>query len=71
MVLLKTKGLDVKIPQEVIDFITKKSFSLIYGAREIERYLDKNVKDKFVDLILFGKTEKKYLEIENNEIVIK
>lgn len=69
--LLNNKGIEVEIKEEVIDFITKKSFSIVYGAREIERFIDKNIKDKFVDLILFGKTEKKVLEILNNEITIK
>ncbi|MBN2837206.1 MAG: AAA family ATPase [Fusobacteriaceae bacterium] len=68
--LLHNKGIEVEIKEDVLDFITKKSFSIVYGAREIERFIDKNIKDKFVDLILFGKTEKKILEISNNEILV-
>ena len=69
--LLENKGIEIEVKPEVFDFITKKAFSLVFGAREIERFIDKNIKDKFVDLILFGKTDKKVLEIENNEIVVK
>lgn len=69
--LLKNKNIDIKVEDEVYDFITKKAFSPIYGAREIERFIDKNVKDKFVDLILFGKTESKTLVVDNNEIFVK
>lgn len=69
--LLENKGIEIEVKPEVFDFITKKAFSLVFGAREIERFIDKNIKDKFVDLILFGKTDKKVLEIENNEIIIK
>lgn len=69
--LLENKGIEIEVKPEVFDFITKKAFSIVFGAREIERFIDKNIKDKFVDLILFGKTDKKVLEIENNEIVVK
>ena len=69
--LLENKGIEIEVKPEVFDFITKKAFSIVFGAREIERFIDKNIKDKFVDLILFGKTDKKVLEIENNEIIIK
>lgn len=69
--LLKIKGIEVDCPDEVLDFITKKAYSIVYGAREIERYIDKNIKDKFVDYILFGKQEKKRLMVVDNEIVIK
>lgn len=69
--LLENKGIEIEVKPEVFDFITKKAFSIVFGAREIERFIDKNIKDKFVDLILFGKTDKKVLEIENNEILIK
>lgn len=69
--LLLLKGIEVDTDPEVLDFITKKSFSILYGAREIERYIDKNIKDKFVDLILFGKKEKRYMRVVNNEIVIE
>ena len=69
--LLENKGIEIEVKPEVFDFITKKAFSIVFGAREIERFIDKNIKDKFVDLILFGKTYKKVLEIENNEIIIK
>lgn len=69
--LLLLKGIEVDTSPEVLDFITNKSFSILYGAREIERYIDKNIKDKFVDLILFGKKEKRYMRVVNNEIVIE
>lgn len=69
--LLSIKGIEVECPDEVLEFITKKAYSIVYGAREIERYIDKNIKDKFVDYILFGKQEKKRLMVVDNEIVIK
>ena len=69
--LLLSKGIEVELSEEVLDFITKKAYSIVYGAREIERYIDKNIKDKFVDLILFGKKEKRYLKVVENTIVIE
>ena len=69
--LLELKGIAVELDEGVLEFITKKSYSIVYGAREIERYIDKNIKDKFVDYILFGKKEKKILKVVDNEIVIQ
>lgn len=71
LTLLLAKGIEVELSEEVLDFITKKAYSIVYGAREIERFIDKNIKDKFVDLILFGKKEKRYLKVVENTIVIE
>lgn len=71
LTLLLAKEIEVELSEEVLDFITKKAYSIVYGAREIERFIDKNIKDKFVDLILFGKKEKRYLKVVENTIVIE
>ncbi len=71
LTLLLAKGIEVELSEEVLGFITKKAYSIVYGAREIERFIDKNIKDKFVDLILFGKKEKRYLKVVENTIVIE
>ncbi len=71
LTLLLSKGIEVELSEEVLDFITKKAYSIVYGAREIERFIDKNIKDKFVDLILFGKKEKRILKVVENTIVIE
>lgn len=71
LTLLLAKGIEVELSEEVLDFITKKAYSIVYGAREIERFIDKNIKDKFVDLILFGKKEKRILKVVENTIVIE
>ncbi len=69
---VEVKGAKIEIDKEVYKYIAKKAFSDIFGAREIERFIDREVKEHFVDLILFGKKKKQYkIEIKNGKINVK
>ncbi len=69
---VENKGAKVTITKEVYSYIAKKAFSDTFGAREIERFIDKEVKEHFVDLILFGEEKKKYkIEIRDGKINVK
>ncbi|MCL1987172.1 MAG: AAA family ATPase [Firmicutes bacterium] len=51
---LAKKNVDLKISKTAVDFIAKKGLSEIYGAREIIRVIEKDVKKLLVNEILFG-----------------
>ena len=52
--LLK-KNVKVNFDDKCIDFVAKKGISQEYGAREIIRVINQEIKPMFVDEILFGK----------------
>lgn len=55
---LKTKKVTLRIQEECYNYIAQKSYSPLFGARELERFLQREVKKQLVDAILFGKLEK-------------
>lgn len=70
---LKKHKITITIPQNVYEYIANKSYSDEFGAREIDRYIDKEIKDHFVDEILFGKLKdggKARLSVKNDKLVI-
>ena len=50
-------GLVLKATKSALDYIAQKGLSEIYGAREIIRIVEKDVKKLLVDRLLFGKLE--------------
>lgn len=52
IVNLELKKLPIIREEEVINFIVEKAFSVEYGAREIDRYITKNVATLIADAIL-------------------
>lgn len=71
--LLKKK-VHLEVPEEVIQWLSEKSYSPVFGAREVSRLVQEKVKNFFVEEILFGKLSKggkAILTIENNEIQLK
>lgn len=55
---LETKKVIVTIDASVPEYLMKKGISREYGAREIKRLIETQIKPVFVDLILFGPLKK-------------
>lgn len=52
---LKTKEINLEITQTCRDSIAKRGFSEEFGAREIARVIEHEIKDKLIDAVLFRK----------------
>lgn len=69
---LKAKKINVSYTDEAIDELVKRGVSAQYGAREIQRVIDNNIKKMFVKKIVDGNAEGEYkVDIENGEFVLK
>ncbi len=71
---LREKNVILKVGEDIFDFLTEKSYSAIYGAREVSRVIEQDVKNLFVDEVLFGKLSKggyAELKLKDNKIVLK
>lgn len=55
---LSAKQIMVTVQQEALQYITEKGITREYGAREIERVINSEIKPLFVSEILFGKLRK-------------
>ena len=51
---LSTRGVKLTATKSALDFIAKKGLSEIYGAREIIRFVENDVKKLLVEKVLFG-----------------
>jgi ATP-dependent Clp protease ATP-binding subunit ClpA len=71
---LDKKGIDLQITQECREKIAQKGFSEEFGAREIERVIEHEIKDKLIDIVLIKKEQGKKIVFcdidENDEIKI-
>lgn len=70
---LKAKKIKLRATDEALNWIAKKGFSATYGAREILRIVNKEIKNFFVEEILFGKLANggsATVDIKNNNIII-
>lgn len=68
---LAEKNVSLKLTPSAQKFVAKKAFSTKFGAREILRFFDKEIKDWFVDKVLFGELRnggKVTIGIKNNEM---
>ena len=52
------KGIVLKYTDEVLGYIAKESFSEKYGARNMRRYIEKNIEDKAAEIIINNYPEK-------------
>lgn len=71
---LKTKDIELEITHACVNAIAKKGFSEEFGAREIARVIEREIKDKLIDVVLF-KNERNAKSVfcdadENSEIKI-
>lgn len=55
---LLTKNIKLKVTDNLYAWLSKKGFSEEYGAREINRVVQKEIKTYFVDEVLFGELSK-------------
>ena len=51
---LSARGVKLTATKSALDFIAKKGLSEIYGAREIMRFVENDVKKLLVEKVLFG-----------------
>ncbi len=68
---LKDKKIKMEATDDVIKYIVEKGISNIYGAREIMRVVEKDIKKKLTDYVLFGELaegSKLYIDLRNGEI---
>ena len=49
---MNEKGTRLTYSDEVLDFIAENSYSEKYGARNMRRYIERNVEDKIASLII-------------------
>lgn len=71
---LQNKGVDLKIDNNVTDFISTISYNPRFGAREIRRQITKNIENPLSDIILKQSTNKKNnftLSVKNKKIYFK
>ncbi|SFV55649.1 ATP-dependent Clp protease ATP-binding subunit ClpA [hydrothermal vent metagenome] len=52
---MATKGIIIKLNKKAKEYIAKEGYSDLYGAREVGRVIDQNIKEAITDEILFGK----------------
>ena len=70
---LKKKGIEFKASSACIKYLAQKGFSAEFGARNIKRLIQKEIKDFFVDEILFGRLAdggRAEARLKNNKITI-
>ena len=70
---LLEKKVRLKVSDRLLDFLTEKGFSTVYGAREVSRVIQENLKNLFVDEVLFGKFSKGgdvLADFENGKVLI-
>jgi ATP-dependent Clp protease ATP-binding subunit ClpA len=69
--MLKAKGIAVTYTDAAIEQIVKQGVSTQYGAREIQRVIDREVKTMFVKKIISGKADKNYtVDVVNGKFTI-
>jgi len=52
---MKNRNIYIELDDKAKEFIAKRGYSKVYGAREIARVIDEEVKEPLTDEILFGK----------------
>jgi len=55
---MKSKNITIRLSKKARTYLAEEGYSDIYGAREIARVIDVNVKEALTDEILFGKLKK-------------
>lgn len=70
--MLSKKNVKVIFDEKCVNFVAEKGMSQEYGAREIIRVINQEIKPMFVDEILFGKLKsggKIEVTVENNKFI--
>ncbi len=72
--VLEEKGIELKYSEDVAKTVAQGSFSEKYGARNMRRYIQKNIEDKLAEQLISdytGSYTKAVLATENGEITVK
>ena len=72
--VLKERNTDISWDDDVLDYIAKNSYSNKYGARNMRRYITKNIEDVIAEEIIsnYQKDIKKIsVKVSNDKLVIK
>ncbi len=70
---LKDKNIEFTVTEECVSYLAEKGYSHEFGARNIKRLIQQEIKDFFVDEILFGRLKgggKAEAGVEDGRIVI-
>jgi ATP-dependent Clp protease ATP-binding subunit ClpA len=71
---LRNKGITLEATEDCYKWIAEKGLNSNYGAREINRTVEQNIKPYFVDQVLFGELSKggtAHIDIKEGKIIIK
>jgi len=71
---LTKKDVKLKVTDKCYKWLAEKGFSVKYGAREIYRVVDTDIKKQFVDAVLFGELKNggtATIDIKDEKIIIK
>jgi len=71
---LTKKNVKLKVTDECYKWLAEKGFSVKYGAREIYRVVDTDIKKQFVDAVLFGDLKNggtATIDLKDEKIIIK
>ena len=52
--ILDEKNIKLKVTKRCYEWLAKKSYSDLFGAREVARMVEQKIKNFFVDEVLFG-----------------
>ena len=68
---LAERSIKIKADDDVLSYIAAAGFSATYGAREIMRLVEGPIKEKIVDMVLFGEISKQInLKLIDGEVVV-
>ncbi len=72
--ILDEKNITLKVTRKCYEWLAKKSFSDLFGAREVARMVEEKIKTFFVDEVLFGALASGgtvQAEIKNDDVFIR
>lgn len=67
---LKEKGVLVEYDNDVVSFLRKKGITKEYGARELLRVIDSELKMLFVNYLLDGKSGSVIVKVDNDKLIL-
>ena len=56
---LAQRGLQLEVPEEVVEYIVGKGSNLEYGARPLRRFMEQEIEDRIAEKLLLGELEDK------------
>jgi len=71
--MLETKKIVLKISEKSLQILAKKAYTEVFGAREVERIIDDEIKKKFINFIVFERQEndswyEAFIECDDNDL---